>query len=287
MVHPGQPASHRSDHLPRDRGAGPRHIEGADSLACLLADEDELVVDRDCRPGHVGHVGHHRVHRHGAHERDADPPHKRLGPVRPGPRPTVAIADRKGRDLARAAGREARAVADPAARRQVDDADRPGVQREDRLELGRDRALECLGGQVVGRQAVQGQSDPDSLEDRAAARQQPGPRAQVAAGSGRRPPRAGRWPGQTARPGPLSERGRSAPGGATRPRPAGRRGLLRSGRPWSPPRMAGSWPVPARSRARGGARAGAVRDAGRMPGPSCEPVRSRSASGRAGRRRSQ
>ena len=43
---------------------------GGDPVAALLAEEDELVVGRDRRPGHVGDIGHHGVHRDGAHERD-------------------------------------------------------------------------------------------------------------------------------------------------------------------------------------------------------------------------
>ena len=66
-------------------------------------------------PGHVGHVGHHGVHRDRPHERHADPPDERLGAVRRGPRPAVAVADRQRRDPARPVGREGRAVADPAA----------------------------------------------------------------------------------------------------------------------------------------------------------------------------
>ena len=49
-----------------------------------------------------------------------------LRPVREGPRPAVAVAEREGRDPARALRRERRAIADAPAGRQVRDADRAG-----------------------------------------------------------------------------------------------------------------------------------------------------------------
>ena len=251
MVHPGQSPRHGRNDFPGDRGAGSRHFEGRDPFAALLPDQHEFVVDADRRAGHVGHVGHHRVHRHRPDQGDPDATDQRLGPVRAGPRPAVAIAHGQRRDPARTSRGEARPVADPAARRQVDDPDRAGVEREDRLEAGGQGAAGRIGGQVVGRQAVQGEPDSDPVQEWSGPGQQAAAGGQVPArGAGaprRRAPRhrGRRRPPGGGPPGGRSGSGRPAPGGGTRSRP-----VERPGRPRSGPRSAGAsaGSMPARPR---------------------------------------
>ncbi len=66
------------------------------------AEQHELILAVDRRARDVGHVGHDRVHRHVADERDAPPANERLRPVGVGAGEPIAVAERQGRDPARA-----------------------------------------------------------------------------------------------------------------------------------------------------------------------------------------
>ena len=147
----GRRRDSRGHDLPRVRGAGPRQVRRRDPLVALRAEQDELVVDADRRPGHVGDVDHDRVHRDVADERHADAADERLGAVRERARPAVAVAERQRRDPARPAGLERRAVRDPVPGRQVRDADRAGVERHHRAEPARPPGGERRRVELVGR----------------------------------------------------------------------------------------------------------------------------------------
>src|SRR3954451_12969848 len=124
MVHPGQSAGHVGHHLPRVRVAQPRQLLDGDRGVAGSPDQDELVAKVDGRSGDVGDVGHDGIHGHVPDERHATAADERLGTVRQRARPAVAIAQRQGRDAARACRPERGTVADAGARRKLRDPDR-------------------------------------------------------------------------------------------------------------------------------------------------------------------
>ena len=245
------------------------------SSAALLADQDEFVVDRDRRAGHVGHVGHQRVHRDVPTSGTRTPRTRASARFERARAPAVGVADRQRRDPARPAGGEARTVADPAAGGQVGDPDRPGMERQDRTKPGRRPGprRRRAGRQAAGRTGP-GRSGPH----RGSARCRPAGRRSPSGddpGSGSRRPRAGRSPSRIVRPGWTYGPRRPAPGGATRSRPGGRPGRTRSGRRRPRRRRAGGRPGRGRSRARGGGRADGVDGAGRSRATRRGPARGR------------
>ena len=75
-------------------------VRGIEALSGLLAQQGELVVDRDLRPGHVRDVHHDRVHRDGPHLRGSKATDKDMAPVREAALVAVSVADRQRRDQA-------------------------------------------------------------------------------------------------------------------------------------------------------------------------------------------
>ena len=151
MVHPRQSGGEARDDLPRVRPACPGDVRGGNLLGALLADQDELVVDRHRLPGDIRDVGHDRVHRDVADERDAPPADEGLRPVRQRARPAVAIADRQRGDSALAGRGERRPVADAAAGGQIRDPDGPGTQRQARPKA---RGLGAIIGPILFRRVL-------------------------------------------------------------------------------------------------------------------------------------
>ena len=68
--------------------------ETRDPLVARRPEQHEFVIQVDRRPGHVGHVGHDRVHRDVADERHPKAADDGAGPIRMGPCPAVAVAER-------------------------------------------------------------------------------------------------------------------------------------------------------------------------------------------------